>query len=199
MQYPEILQPRRLWRRSEILIRDCPVPAQSGLYGWYFREIPPLVPTDGCRTAAGATLLYVGISPKRPPANGRPPSRQHLRQRVRYHLRGNAEGSTLRFTLGCLLSERLGIQLRRVGGGSRRTFAEGERRLDEWLDANALVAFLPHPEPWTAEEEVIAAESLPLNLEGNRHHPFHARLTEIRRSCRHCADAAPIWRRPEAS
>jgi hypothetical protein len=29
-------------------------------------------------------------------------------------MRGNAEGSTLRLTLGCLLSEQLGIELRRV-------------------------------------------------------------------------------------
>jgi hypothetical protein len=34
---------------------------------------------------------------------------------IRYHYTGNASGSTLRLTLGCLLAERLGIQLRRVG------------------------------------------------------------------------------------
>ncbi|MEU1194017.1 GIY-YIG nuclease family protein [Streptomyces sp. NPDC005859] len=42
-------------------------------------------------------------------------STQNLRKRVRYHYRGNAAGSTLRLTLGCLL----GLDLRRVGSGKR--------------------------------------------------------------------------------
>ncbi|WP_323183900.1 MULTISPECIES: GIY-YIG nuclease family protein [unclassified Streptomyces] len=44
-------------------------------------------------------------------------SAQNLRKRVRYHYRGNAAGSTLRLTLGCLL----GLELRRVGSGKRMT------------------------------------------------------------------------------
>lgn len=49
-------------------------------------------------------LLYVGISPKAPPSNGGAPSRSTLRKRLQTHYRGNAEGSTLRKTLGCLLA-----------------------------------------------------------------------------------------------
>jgi hypothetical protein len=74
-------------------------------------------------------MLYVGISPKASPKNGKPPSRQTLRSRVRYHYCGNAEGSTLRLTLGCLLAEKLCMDLRRVGSGKRRTFFHGERLL----------------------------------------------------------------------
>ena len=48
-----------------------------------------------------------------------------MRERIPYHYQGNAEGSTLRLTLGCLLSEELDIELRRVGSGKRMTFAEG--------------------------------------------------------------------------
>jgi hypothetical protein len=46
------------------------------------------------------SLQYVGIAPRhmRPRV-----SRQSLRTRIRYHFRGNAAGSTLRLTLGCLL------------------------------------------------------------------------------------------------
>ncbi|MET9440781.1 GIY-YIG nuclease family protein [Streptomyces sp. NPDC006610] len=47
-------------------------------------------------------------------------STQNLRKRVRYHYRGNAAGSTLRLTLGCLL----GLELRRVGSGKRMTFGK---------------------------------------------------------------------------
>jgi hypothetical protein len=56
-------------------------------------------------------------------------SQQTLRQRIRYHYTGNAAGSTLPLTLGCLLAERLGIQLRRMGSGRRLTFAAGEGKL----------------------------------------------------------------------
>jgi GIY-YIG catalytic domain len=45
------------------------------------------------------------------------------------HYTGNAEGSTLRKTLGCLLANELGIQLWRVGSGNRMTFIEGEQAL----------------------------------------------------------------------
>ena len=48
-----------------------------------------------------------------------------MRERIPYHYQGNAEGSTLRLTLGCPLSEELDIELRRVGSGKRGTFAEG--------------------------------------------------------------------------
>ena len=61
--------------------------------------------------------------------NGRSPSRQTLQDRVRYHYGGNAEGSTLRKTLGILLADELGIELRRVGSGKRMTFVDGELKL----------------------------------------------------------------------
>jgi hypothetical protein len=78
------------------------VPVQNGLYAWYFRDIPPHVPTDGCLKVNGYTLLYLGIAPDK--AN-KPNSRSSLRKRIRQHFRGNAEGSTLRRTLGALLEE----------------------------------------------------------------------------------------------
>jgi hypothetical protein len=112
---------------------------------------------------------------------------------VRYHLRGNAEGSTLRLTLGCLLAAKLGIELRRVGSGARRTFGPlGEARLSAWLDAHARVTWLSHPEPWTIEDELIQALSLPLNLIGNQCHLFHARLTGVRAAAKRRAEALPV-------
>ena len=137
--------------------------------------------------SAELTLLYVGISPKPPPITGTP-SRQTLRTRIRYHYRGNAEGSTLRLTLGCLL----GIELRRVGSGRRMTFAAGEQTLNEWLDRNARVAWLTCGEPWRVEEELIRSVSLPLNLDQNRNHQFHATLSEVRRAAKMGARTLPV-------
>ncbi|MDP0908141.1 hypothetical protein Q6322_30460, partial [Klebsiella pneumoniae] len=58
--------------------------------------IPSGVPTEGCITKNGYTLLYVGFSPYK---KGKPNSRANLRQRNKTHYSGNAEGSTLRRTI----------------------------------------------------------------------------------------------------
>lgn len=188
-----LLRPERLWRRAEVLATPCPIPSEPGVYAWYFTAVPDRVPLEGCHWHGNAVLLYAGISPKQPPHNGRQPSRQRLRQRVRYHLRGNAEGSTLRLTLGCLLSQALGIELRRVGSGTRRTFGpEGEARLSAWLEDYARVVWQSHSAPWTLEDKLIRALALPLNLHGNQRHPFHPQLTEVRSTAKRRADSLPI-------
>ena len=57
-----LLAPTRLWRRQEVLTTPC-VPRRAGVYAWYFRAIPPSVPTEGCVVRDGLTLLYGGIAP----------------------------------------------------------------------------------------------------------------------------------------
>jgi hypothetical protein len=168
---------------EEVLTRPSPVPAQDGVYGWWFRKLPPLVAADACGQHQDLRLLYVGISPKRPPLNGRSPSRQTLRDRIKYHYTGNAEGSTLRKTLGCLLVDELGIQLRRVGSGTRMTFVGGEQRLSDWMAENAFVSWVVRDQPWELEDALIRALDLPLNLQGNPHNRFHSVLTGVRARC----------------
>jgi hypothetical protein len=56
-------------------------------------------------------------------------------------------GSTLKLTLGCFLSEQLGIELRRVGRSERLTFAHGEAALSAWMYENAFVC-------WTVCEQL---------------------------------------------
>ncbi|WP_437425846.1 GIY-YIG nuclease family protein [Williamsia muralis] len=104
-----------------------------------------------------------------------------MRQRIRsHHLGGNAAGSPLRLTLGCLLAEELGIELRRVGSGKRRTFHTGEPVLTEWIKENALVSWVEHDQPWELERELIESLDVPLNLQGNVRNAYHPKLTEIR-------------------
>jgi hypothetical protein len=91
-------RPHRLWTRPDVLQRPSPGPAARGIYAWFFREIPKGVPIENCTTHDGFTLLYVGIAPSR---EG---SKATLRRRLRQHYAGNASASTLRLTLGCLLS-----------------------------------------------------------------------------------------------
>jgi hypothetical protein len=187
-----LLCPVTLYSRAEVLSRPCPVPKEPGAYAWFFRQIPPGVPVDGCVINGDLTLLYIGISPKAAPKNGAPASRQTLRSRLRYHMNGNAEGSTLRLSLGCLLGKRLGIQLRRVGSGKRMTFSDGEQKFNAWLDESAFVAWVVHPQPWLLEEELIASLSLPLNLDGNSKHPFASVLAAKRARAKDVARMLPV-------
>lgn len=69
---------------AEVLARPSVVPPEPGVYGRHFDTSPhPDLPAR--------TLLYVGIAPRRMTTRT---SAQQLRTRVRYHYRGNAEGST---------------------------------------------------------------------------------------------------------
>lgn len=169
----------QLFGRADIVATPDIIPAVRGVYAWFFREIPASVPFDGCYRRDGLTLLYVGISPK----NAR--SRQDLRKRITYHYRGNAEGSTLRLTLGTLLANHSDFPLCRVGSGHRMTFTHlGEQWLDAWLEQNAMVCWVEHFEPWLLEHEILRDHSLPLNIQDNRHHPFCMTLSKLRQDAK---------------
>lgn len=125
-----ILKPPNLWSRAEVLSRPWPVPRKPGVYAWYFRGIPdrapiehPLIHDSNVRS----TLAF--LSPASPPRSGKLSRTQVLRRRIQMHMRGNVYGPTLRPSLGCLLGNELGIELRRRGGGTRLMFADGERVL----------------------------------------------------------------------
>ena len=188
----DLTAPSYLWTADEVRGRPSPVPAEPGVYAWYFASAPADVPTVACHRGSGGTLLYVGISPKPPPRGGGRVSRQNLRRRIRYHYRGNAAGSTLRLTLGCLLASELGIELRRVGSGERLTFAAGEQALSQWMAANARVCWHVTPEPWIIESALIDQLTLPLNLDQNSASSFHAQLSERRAYHRARARMLPV-------
>jgi hypothetical protein len=175
----------RLWSRDEILAAPSPVPAQAGVYGWWFSSLPwPGIDIDGCCRSQDFTLLYVGISPDRPPANGRPASRQNLRKRISQHYTRTAAASTLRRSLGCLLATQLGIGLQLAGSSGRRTnFGAGEQVLSQWMAANAYVSWIVREHPWELEDNLIGCLDLPLNLQGNQRNPFHPVLTQARARC----------------
>jgi hypothetical protein len=94
-----LLQPTRVWSRGEVLQRPCPVPAGPGIYGWYFKELPHPINTRSCVVLGDLTLLYVGISPKAPPRDGRAGSQQTLRSRIRDQTTTTAMPRAQRFVL----------------------------------------------------------------------------------------------------
>jgi hypothetical protein len=164
-----------LYTRNQILTQPSPVPKRPGVYGWYFKRVPPSIPADEYVTWNALTLLYIGISPSRPG------SKHNLRKRIRTHYRGNAYGSTLRKSLGCLLGEELGIHLQRVGESSRLIhFGSGEEVLSDWMAENAFVTWIEYERPWEIEEELILLFKVPLNLRENEEHPFYHILSKLR-------------------
>jgi hypothetical protein len=182
-----LIQPITLLARPSALSKPSPIPPSPGVYAWYFQKVPPDVPVEGCVVKDGLTLLYVGISPSRAK------STQNLRKRITYHYRGNAEGSTLRLTLGVLLAAQSGFPLRRVGSGRRLTFTHlGEQWLDDWMEQNAHICWIEHREPWKVELDLFESVSLALNIQDNRHHPFSTQLSELRSAAKREAKELPI-------
>ena len=210
--FQEIISPGNYCWAYEIKEkRNCPIPKERGLYAWYFRKFPQCIPTEGCRhylwRGDNYTLLYIGIAPSEPPES-RKTSKQMLVDRIiTQHIRGNAESSTLRLSLGCLLSEELGIQLRNFSDKNNKKFVkmgerrpseakkwrpEGEKILTDWMCENALVVWTLHDEPWRKEVDFITRLSPPLNLECNKHHPFYAKLSAVRHQAQETAKKLEI-------
>jgi hypothetical protein len=188
-----LLNPTKLYTRAEVLARPTPVPAAAGVYGWYFDTPPGPAPFETAHEWDSQRLLYVGIAPKKPPL-GQTVSSRTLADRLREHYALNAEGSTLRLTLGCLL----GLELRRIaskknpGTASRMTFGpDGERRLNDWMALHARVVWHACSEPWAVESELLLRLPLPLNLDANSHSSFHAELTALRAAAKARARSAP--------
>jgi hypothetical protein len=71
------------YTRDEIFAEPSPVPAKSGVHGWWFRDIPGEIDVSGCEQRDGLTLLYVGVSPGPPRTDGKPQAPQDLRKRIR--------------------------------------------------------------------------------------------------------------------
>lgn len=189
----QLKHPQILASRNQVIGKTSIVPKVAGIYAWYFKDLPSKdIDYKNCWVQQDAYLLYVGISPRKPPRNGKPPSKETLRSRIRTHMRGNSSSSTLRYSIGCLLSQTMDIQLRRVGENERFHFSNGENVLSDWLEENALVTWISIDEPWLAEGNVISDLYLPLNLDHNKNHPFYENLTKSRKNSRERAKQLPV-------
>jgi hypothetical protein len=173
--------PQRIWSVTEVLNSHVsPIPKSPGVYFWCFQNVTEFFPTGSYITIKGFPLLYIGIAPSRPF------SKSNLKTRIiKSHLQRDASRSTLRLSLGCLLSEALNINLKIING--RYTFGNGEKVLSEWIKKSAYVFWVEHPEPWQIEEELIHYSKPPLNLEHNQDHPFYLTLSFARDRARKSA------------
>ena len=173
----KLLKPSCLYSYQKELAE---VPKESGVYAWYFKSIPSQVPQNQIEKcvkskSGNCVLLYVGQA-----------SKQTLHDRIRNHYCGKACSSTLRLTIGCFLSEELGIQLHCIGSSGNKFKFDNEEKLSNWMKDNAFVVWVKDSDPRKLEKEIITDPdySLPLNLANNHKHPFHKKLSEIRRECK---------------
>ena len=152
--------PNILYSRFDLQESPKLIPTENGIYFWWIKNLPEIVPLEDCIQIKEYYLVYSGISPDK---KGKPNSKSTLRTRLRTHYFGNAEGSTLRRTLGILLAQQSGFPLRRVGSGKRMTFTHlGEQWLDHWMEENTRISWILDPEPWVLEENMFKSVSLPL-------------------------------------
>ena len=156
---------RFLHNPINIIERRDDIPKTHGVYGWYFDELPNVPPNDyyNCQ---GWNLLYIGIAGQT--AN----SKQTLDERIiKKHLKGEANNSTLRLSLGILLRDKFGIELE-LKEKTKESFWFGERgeyKLSQWIIEHARVAWLTYDDPKEIEDDAlrIYGDVLPLNIEGN--------------------------------
>lgn len=116
----------------------------------------------------GYDLLYVGATMR------------DLRLRLMNHLTGNSRASSLRMTLGALLSEEL--HLEPVGDGTRTyfDFGDGERRLTDWIGAHTRVGFQACSNPFAIEKQLLKSIAAPLNITDRKRHAFSKYLMNLR-------------------
>lgn len=154
-----VLHPPSIHRPSDV----NGAPRVKGIYGWLFTPGSLPVPDALYSYTDGFELMYVGIAPKRPGANGKE-SASRLRSRLAAHYNRDASRSTLRLTLGVLLAEELSLSLG-LHGGRLNWGADGEAQLTRWINANARVAWAENSTPWDVEDELLAHATLALNID----------------------------------
>lgn len=132
------------------------IPDQGGNYLLVLRngsELPDIGITPHYKTHDGHRVIYTGIS------------QSSLRKRdFRQHFHGNAGGSTLRKSLGCLFGYPL-IPRSKTGEDRKTTLRpQDEERLSDWMHDNLLLYCKPDNQCATAEEQLIKEFDPPLNL-----------------------------------
>lgn len=167
---------------------------KAGIYAWWFKDFDDDV-VEECRKEwkeakekcerkdvdewvetkkdckkVQLTLLYVGITGK---------NNRNIIKRLKEHYKSNAEASTLRYSLGCLLGCELSLE------GKIKTFGEKkEMKLSGWMKENACVSWIDHKNPEELENTALKELVLPLNIKENKNqdNSFPEKLKELRKT-----------------
>ncbi|MCR2833673.1 GIY-YIG nuclease family protein [Parerythrobacter lacustris] len=148
--------PRR--PRKELILPSAP-----GVYALFLRDGAKLPvidpPTD--------RLIYIGLG-------------KSLARRC--HFRGRTEGHSPRRSLAALVCNELKLKPFLGANGNYKFDQEGERRLDEWMHRNLLMAFALTDDLERVEGELIVRFAPPLNLNKCAQSPSHRAVSSLRAS-----------------
>ena len=182
------VSPNRIWPRREL--EKEPPPTSPGVYAWYFniklcnKLLFNILDVGDPDYVKGRIFkkrwkrVYIGKG-------------INLKRRILgYHFCGDADVSSLRMSLGCLLVKELKICLwkrpRPKEGEYGYTFGdEGEEKLSKWMAKNAWVAWSESSNYEKLEEQAIIEYSPVLNTIGNQR-PF-APLKVLKSELKECA------------
>lgn len=121
----------------------------------------------------GRHVLYIG-------ATG-----HSLRRRLKHHLADDTCMSTFRMSLGAVLMETLGLEVRVVPGQRYFGFSpESEQMLSAWIAEHVSVAVRPHARARDVEQRLISRAQPPLNIAGRGPTEGAAEMARLRRRCR---------------
>ena len=152
----ELTKREKIISYADISADTSLAPFRSGIYGWYFKEAPPCVPTDGCVVRDGKTLLYIGQT-------------TCLNDRMKNHRAHTGHGSTLRRSLNTIFC-----------GQPFLSEPNEKEKVNNWMKKNAFVCWVKHETPYDIEEYIITRSCLPLNIKHSSH-PFSQKLKSMRK------------------
>ena len=178
----------KMYPRKYVLSKNSSCPRANGIYAWYFKNNLFEFPNQkNISKHKNYSILYIGIAPSRLT------SKSNIRKRIFNHFRGTAYGSTLRLSLGILLSNKSKFILRRIKNKKMIRFTdEGEDWIDNWLEKNSLVSWFANQHPWKIEKNLINKLYLPFNIQGNLNNPFKSTLIDLRKNARERATNLPV-------
>jgi hypothetical protein len=180
-------------------------PTSPGLYAWWFekRVIQKLLPkirlagypeySVGWIFKKKWNLLYIGRG-------------SNLKRRILdYHFHGDADVSSLRMSLGCILVMELKICLWKRPHPSEGEYGytfgdEGEEKLSRWMAENAWVRWGETPDHDAEEKKYIRQYAPLLNMDDNPH--LFRPLKDLRSELKQCAKLRgdkPPWKGVKAA
>ncbi|MGU9962484.1 MAG: GIY-YIG nuclease family protein [Candidatus Halichondribacter symbioticus] len=174
-----LTKPEKLYSYSDIIsngfLEDHPDINETGIYAWYFKEIPPHVTDDDDYPMViknNKTLLYIGKSGSVP-----------LQKRINTHYTGKARRSTLRMSLSVLFHEQMPDLFCESGSKKGKYYyhlpENGEEDLNKWMEKNACVCWIAKKNPTNDEKGVIGKISPPFNIIDGKH-SFREKLNRMR-------------------
>jgi len=131
------------------------VPREAGIYAHWYRALPHTrIDASAMHKVGEWHLGYIGITL----------SKNGLRGRLNQHFRGNAEGSTVRYSLGSLMRRQL---LLKGSKGKTKSWGAWETDLTTWMAGNMRFSFFPCANPKDLEVWFLKEFYLPINHKGN--------------------------------